>query len=453
MVEGLGVRGRMHGDVRRESGVGPYVPALDGIRALAVVAVLLFHAGVPGTSGGYLGVSLFFTLSGFLMGSLLLRERGGTGRIDYMRFWERRCRRLLPAALVTLGGVAVLAPHLQTSARPGLRGDLLSALGYVANWRFVAADQSYASLFDAPNPVQHFWSLAIEEQFYLLFPLLIGALFFVGRGRRGVVVGALAALTVASVVSQFVVSGYDRAYYGTDTRAAELLAGALLACALLRRPAGTGPRSRRTDVLGVAALAGFVALVVLTPAHPSWLVHGGFGAVAIVNVALIGGALAATGPVPALLGTRPLVAIGKVSYGLYLYHWPVFLWLDGERTGWTGARLLGVRLAVTVVLAVVSYHLLECPIRYRRRLAARPASRRRARRVARDSGRLRGDCAATGTAGDHVAGRARVHRGCRRHERRARRTHRTAAAARDGGRRRNPVTRSPGASPPCPRSS
>jgi peptidoglycan/LPS O-acetylase OafA/YrhL len=362
----------MRADTRREVAAGTYIPALDGVRALAVVAVLFFHAGVPGANGGYLGVSLFFTLSGFLMGSLLLRERSGTGRIDYMRFWERRCRRLLPAALLTLGAVAILSPHLQTSARPGLRGDLLGALGYVANWRFIAADQSYASLFDAPNPVQHFWSLAIEEQFYVLFPLLVGALFFFGRGRRGVVVAVIGALAIASVASQFVVSDYDRAYYGTDTRAAELLAGVLLAGVFLRRPAGTIARSRRTDVLGTVGLAAFVALVVLTPAHPSWLVHGGFGAVAVVNVALIGGALAVTGPVAALLGARPLVAIGKISYGLYLYHWPVFLWLDGERTGWSGPRLLGARLAVTVVIAVVSYHLLECPIRYRRRLVHRP---------------------------------------------------------------------------------
>ena len=170
-----GSRGEL--ESARPLGGGAYVPALDGIRALAVAAVLAFHGGVPHTSGGYLGVSLFFTLSGFLLTAVLLRKHAGTGRISILRFWERRFRRLLPAAIVTLAAIALLAPRLgPPDASGSLRFDLLSALGYGANWRFLAADQSYTALFVAPSPVQHFWSLSIEEQFYVAFPLLLAGL-------------------------------------------------------------------------------------------------------------------------------------------------------------------------------------------------------------------------------------------------------------------------------------
>ena len=346
--------------------------ALDGIRAIAVVAVIAFHAGLRGASGGYLGVSLFFTLSGFLMGTLVLREREHTGRVDVFRFWERRLRRLLPAAIATLAGIAALSAHGGFRAgRNGLRAELLSALAYVANWRLLREGRSYASLFESPSPVQHFWSLSIEEQFYVFFPLLILGLYFLGRHRRRVVVIALAMLCAASVAAQFFVSSYDRAYYGTDTRACELFAGALLACAVLGREGRIVRRRRSVTRVGVLALVAFVGLVALTPASAPWLVHGGFGAIAVLNVALIRAALVPESVFVRALSLAPVVAVGRVSYGLYLYHWPVFLWLDETRTGMSGAALLVARVAVTGVLAALSYHLLECPIRYRRFLVRR----------------------------------------------------------------------------------
>ncbi|MGQ0825537.1 MAG: DUF459 domain-containing protein [Actinomycetota bacterium] len=354
----------------RDAGV--YIPALDGIRALAILVVLAFHGDVPGTQGGYLGVSLFFTLSGFLMATILLRERAATGGIALVRFWEQRFRRLLPAAVVTLVGVATLAPHFaDTTAREGLRGDLLGALGYVANWRFLSEGRAYSALFEAPSPVLHFWSLSIEEQFYFAFPLLIAGVCALGRGRLRVVAAVLGALFVASVASQLLVSGYDRAYYGTDTRAGELLAGALLACFVAARGTRALGSGRVATRLGVGALLVFVMLVVVTPIHASWVVHGGFGIIALCNVALIASALG-DNVVADGLGARPLVAIGRVSYGLYLYHWPVFLWLDETRTGLSGVTLLEARLAVTAAIAIASYHMLECPIRYRRLFARRP---------------------------------------------------------------------------------
>jgi peptidoglycan/LPS O-acetylase OafA/YrhL len=351
---------------------GPYIPALDGIRALAVAAVLLFHGGAPFAPGGYLGVSLFFTLSGFLMGSLLLREHAETGRIALGHFWERRFRRLLPAALLTLAGVAALAPHLGgANANTGLRGDIAAAAGYVANWRFLAQGHDYRDLFEAPSPVLHFWSLSIEEQFYVGFPLLVAGVCLVARRRVRALAVVLAAGFVASAAAQLLVSGYDRAYYGTDTRAGELLAGALLACAVakwgsrvaLRGPWGTG--------VGVAALVGFAAFLARASADASWIVHGGFVLVSCCSVLLLSAALGTT-PLARAFAVAPLVAIGRVSYGLYLFHWPVFLWFDTARTGYTGVQLFAVRMAITVAVTVVSYHLLECPIRYRRVLVHRP---------------------------------------------------------------------------------
>ena len=181
-----------------------HLPALDGLRGVAVIAVLCFHGGFSWAKGGFLGVSMFFTLSGFLITSLLLREWGTDRHIDLRAFWSRRFRRLMPAALATLVGVCVLAWWLGTHAElHSLRLDVWAAVAYVANWRFIFAGRSYADLFSAPSPVQHFWSLAVEEQFYFVYPLIaFGALrarrpSHARRGAHGGH-GGVAALGVAS---------------------------------------------------------------------------------------------------------------------------------------------------------------------------------------------------------------------------------------------------------------
>jgi peptidoglycan/LPS O-acetylase OafA/YrhL len=343
-----------------------YAPGLDGLRALAVLSVVAFHGGVRLLPGGFVGVSLFFTLSGFLITRLLLSEWQHRQRIGLRGFWERRLRRLAPAALLTLGVIMLASPHLMDPvSRAGLRVDVLAALAYVANWRFLFQGHHYADLFTAPSPVLHFWSLAIEEQFYVLFPLIAAAVLRVRRGSTRALAIVLGLLFVASVASQLAHHDLDRVYLGTDTRAGELLAGALLAIAMTARPL-----SRRLVALsGGLALVAFVGLASTLSIRSPWLGHGGLACLAIINVALIAVGAGGVG-IARVFAWRPLTAIGRVSYGLYLVHWPVFLWLNERRTGWHGVQLAAARLALAALLTVTMYHLLECPVRFRRVLQA-----------------------------------------------------------------------------------
>ncbi|HSS08480.1 MAG TPA: acyltransferase family protein [Acidimicrobiales bacterium] len=350
------------------------MPALDGLRGLAVLAVLCYHAGFGWAKGGWLGVSVFFTLSGYLITSLLLREWANRGRIGLGAFWSRRARRLLPAALVTLAGVSLLAPVLSSANQlHHLRFDVLASVGYVANWRFLFAHTSYADLFSAPSPVQHFWSLAVEEQFYLVYPLAAYAALRAG-GRRLLAVllgsGALASL----LWSLHLHASVNRVYYGTDTRVAELLAGALLALSwygLVPSASGSSKRARSgLDMLGLAALAGTLVCCTTMAETSHWVTRGLLPLQAVLSVMVIAAA-ARPGVVARVLAWRPLAAIGLVSYGLYLYHWPVFLALSPARTHLSQVPCFGLRVAVTGALAWCSYVFLEQPVRRRRVLTGR----------------------------------------------------------------------------------
>jgi len=348
----------------------PHLPALDGLRGLAVAAVVLFHGGFSWMTGGYLGVSTFFTLSGFLITSLLLAERAATASIDLRAFWTRRFRRLMPAALAALALAAlfgiVAADAVQ---RRNLAGDVTASLLDVANWRFIVSGQAYADLFGAPSPVLHFWSLAIEEQFYLLYPVVAWIAFRVLRGSRGHFAALLGALTVASIsLTLFAGFSADRIYFGTDTRAAELLIGGLLATLIYDRRVtdvlAHGRRARWAIMVGgPLALATCAVLWISVPQDTEWLYRGGFPAYALLTTIVVVAAIVPFGPVRSLLATAPLRRLGLLSYGVYLYHWPVFLWLSPERTGWSDAVLLGPRLAVTFALALLSYRYLETPVR------------------------------------------------------------------------------------------
>ena len=385
---------------RRESRRRPHValpqyPGLDGLRALAVVSVLLYHGGVPWSGGGFLGVEMFFVLSGFLITSLLVAEWGRSGVIVLRAFWARRARRLLPAlfALVAAIGVyyALAGP---TKAVPGLQGDGIATLLYFSNWHQVAAGTSYFAASGPVSPLQHTWSLAIEEQFYVLWPLVVLGILSYAR-RRGasdrrslqVLLGLSLGGAVLAAVEMALLfhggRGLDRVYYGTDTRATGLLLGASLAIALAIRhrpnpahPATTLPRrapawaghalrAASLPLLGVLAAA-----LVLADGDDSWLYPFGMLATDAVMVALIAAVVFQPGAaVGRLLALSPLRAVGRISYGLYLWHFPLFLWLDESSTGLHGAALLVLRLSVTLTVSLLSYIVIEQPIRQRRRPA------------------------------------------------------------------------------------
>ncbi len=363
------------------SGGSPFVAGLDGLRALAVVVVLAFHLQLDGATGGFLGVSLFFTLSGYLITQLMIGERNQHGRIDVVGFWVRRLRRLMPVAVVVVLAIAVAAIAFDQFPSERLRGDLFAALGYAANWRFMSGSTSYADLFtSSPSPVLHFWSLAIEEQFYVIFPIVMAGLFAVRR--RWVISAGLSVLTIASMAAVFMGSDQDVVYYGAHTRAAEILTGALLALWLpLGGANGTSIRGARllaspvvnAGVFGTG-LVGFTALVITVETGDAWLYSGGFVAVSMLSILLIIG-VQSPGPVR-WIAERPLaVRIGGLSYGLYLFHWPIFLLVTEDSTSLNGWPLHTLRLAITAVLAWISSTFLEQPIRRRRVLRSPTSSR------------------------------------------------------------------------------
>jgi peptidoglycan/LPS O-acetylase OafA/YrhL len=346
----------------------PHVAALDGVRGMAVLAVLLFHGGH--LRGGYLGVDLFFTLSGFLITSLLLAESRRHGRIGLGGFWARRARRLLPALAVMLIGVALYsrfgAANDQLSQ---IRGDALATLGYVANWHQVFAHQSYCALFSGPSPLQHTWSRAIEEQFYVIWPLLfVGLLAAWKRAPATATLVVSLALAAASAVLMIVLyqpGDTARAYYGTDTRAAGILLGAALAAGLGRF--GPTPSRARRIALEAIALAGVVLLAVAwsrLDGQSATLYRGGFVVCGLAAVAVIAAVMhPVRGPISAMLSFRPLCALGLISYGVYLYHWPLDVFLDEQRVGFGGWPLFALRTIAAIAAATVSYRWIEQPVR------------------------------------------------------------------------------------------
>lgn len=370
-----------------------YQPALDGLRGVAVVLVVVFHLGVTWMPGGYLGVSVFFTLSGFLITTLLLTELQNTGDIRLGRFYGRRARRLLPASLVCLAGACILIATELTPDRSGLRWYIFGGLFQFANWVPLGLHNSYAELFSALSPTDHFWSLAIEEQFYWLWPPTMLGLFRLFRWHRprGQVAAAESpeigagrsnaddvnpewtGRLLRTLIGLFVLFGLsapvtarlwnsDAAYFATWARIPEILAGAVLAVIAFR-----GRLPRWVVWLAPSALLTVIVLSVVTPSGTGFAYEGALPLFAIVSAALIAG-LQQPSVTTTLLSQPPAVFLGKISYGLYLYHWPVFVVLTPERTGWSTWPLSLLRLAVTGAITLVSFVLIEQPIRTRRML-------------------------------------------------------------------------------------
>ena len=369
-----------------------YLPGLDGLRALSVTAVLLYHADLPWIPGGFLGVEVFFVISGYLITLLLTEEFGRSSRVSLGNFWLRRARRLLPALYLLLAVVSVVVLLFFRGEAANLAAQVWSALAYVTNWYFIFSEQSYFALVERPPVFQHLWSLAIEEQFYLVWPLaLLGLLKVLGHNRRAmaaVIFGGAALSTIwMSILFQPAVDP-SRAYYGTDTRASGLLLGAALA--LLWRPNASWASDdvRKRNVLegvGVAGVAVLVICFLQMEEFNSFLYRGGFFVIGIASLVVIMSAVHPATVLGRLLLSNPvLVWIGVRSYSLYLWHWPIFVFTRPELDQPLGLYpTLALRLALTVVAAELSYRYVEVPIRngafqrWRQRLATREGARRR----------------------------------------------------------------------------
>ena len=337
----------------------PHAPGLDGVRGLAVVAVVVYHAGPASwLPGGFLGVSLFFTLSGYLIGSLVVAEVEASGGLDLGRFWSRRAKRLLPALLVALAASAVLARIIELSDRT--QRELIAGLTYTSNWVELWDGRSYGELFGAPSPASHLWSLAVEEQFYVVFPLAVLALVHLvdrRRFRTGLLVGSAAVYVAGTAVAMAVST--SAAYYATPARAPEIATGVALAAWTRRPERAAGPV---LGVVGALALALVGVACVRTGLATPWVGDGGLAVFGLVSALLVAGA-GRPGPLARVLSPAPLTYLGRISYGLYLYHWPVVIVLDRPRVHLDPGPLFAARAIVSLAIASASYVLIEQPIR------------------------------------------------------------------------------------------
>ncbi|MGV1004409.1 MAG: acyltransferase family protein [Candidatus Nanopelagicales bacterium] len=390
---------------RRRAGL-PHLVGLDGLRAIAVLAVIVYHAGATWLPGGFLGVDVFFVLSGFLITSLLLIELDSRGRVDLGRFYLRRARRLLPALLAVLLFSAILVAFLATDVAAGFRHDLPGALFYYSNWLNIVSQTSYFEFIGRPPMLQHLWSLAVEEQFYLVWPLVMLLAYRV-RGARGVAVVALSgavlstmAMVVGSVRAEMP-AAHDpsRLYFGTDTHAMGVLVGAALA--VIWRPGRTAAVVPR-QVRRVISAVGLTALVVLMicfaflSEYSVFLYRGGFLVVSVVTAVVVAAASHRGVAFGRILGVRPLRYLGERSYGLYLWHWPLFIVLrPGQDMALTGLPAFALRMVLLLIVAEASYRYLELPAR--RGALGRLLNRAKAGELARP-GRLGLSAIAAGTA-------------------------------------------------------
>lgn len=355
-----------------------YQPALDGLRAVSVVAVILYHAhalGAPGlgwTRGGFFGVEVFFVVSGYLITTLLLEEHHRTGRVDLRQFWLRRARRLLPALFVMLAVVAALAALFRDDTLAQFRADLPWAVFYVSNWAQIVADGGYFAALATPPLLRHLWSLAVEEQWYLAWPLVAGRLLARWGGGGPAARSRRLALPVlgAAVVSMGLMAALYRpdperinlVYLATFTRAGGLLLGAALA--FVWRPWAWPGAARGhlvgLDVVGFAAVAGLAALVVGLGNGDAAVYRGGMAAVSLLSAAAIAVAVHPGAHAMSAVFAHPiLAAVGRRSYGLYLWHWPLFVLLRAGE-GWDR---LGLAVAATVVLSEACFRFVEEPVR------------------------------------------------------------------------------------------
>ena len=350
----------------------PYEPGIDGLRAIAVTSVLLYHSDVPWVPGGFFGVEVFFVISGYLITALLLAEWRNGHRIALGSFYLRRARRLLPALFLMLGVVGLYSVLFLPDEVHTLRGDTFGAVTYVQNWWQIFAGRSYFAEAGRPPLLKHLWSLAVEEQFYLVWPLICAVLFRFFGDRPGRLFGIIAGGALFSTFLMWLMFPGDalnasRVYYGTDTRASGLLLGAALAVAW--------PPWRLTPKVTLAGravlnIAGCVGLAIVgwylfgVSDSAAWVYSGGFLLLGFGTLLVIATTVHPGADIRRLLGFKPLVWIGLRSYSLYIWHWPIYqITRPDLDVPLHGYALLALRLTLTVIIAELSFRFVETPIR------------------------------------------------------------------------------------------
>lgn len=347
-----------------------YMPGLDGLRAIAVLAVIAYHLNPAWAPGGLLGVGVFFTLSGYLITDLLLGQRAAVGSLRLGDFWLRRARRLLPALFLMLAVVVAWVTLLDRSLLPGLRGDVLAAVGYVSNWWNIIREASYFARFGPPPPLDHLWSLAVEEQFYLIWPWLLwlGLRYLPGRYTLAALTLAGAALSAAAMALIYQ-PGVDptRVYEGTDTRAFGLLIGAALAMVWPSRELRTDRINLRGRLLmdgaGVVGLVVIGLLIWRTSEYSPFLYNGGIVLLSVATVLLLAALVHPASWLGVAVGWLPLRWLGVRSYGIYLWHYPIIVLTAPGPQQRASLSLEVLQVAATITVAALSWQLFEEPIR------------------------------------------------------------------------------------------
>ncbi len=349
-----------------------YIRSLDGLRGLLVFPVALYHFSLTSgedrvmATGSFFAPSIFFALSGFLITSLLLVEKERTGGLDWRGFWRRRFRRLIPASLTIVFAVSLLSaiwPQVWAGLLPV--SDVMASLLSVKNWQSIlVADQH---VFRLLGPLAPYWSLAVEEQFYLGLSIVVAVAARAKHMLRWLT-GLLIGVGVFSVISLIVhEDSLVREFFGTDTRASEIVAGCLLAVAVHHFG---WPRGRWWPVVGWTALAALIVLWAVVPEDATWVLAGGLALISLVSVPLLLGAIV-PGSFATFLDNAPLVELGKISYPVYLVHWPVAMAMTPERMGFTGWPLIILRFVVSVGLGYAIFRWVERPMRHSKLLPGR----------------------------------------------------------------------------------
>jgi peptidoglycan/LPS O-acetylase OafA/YrhL len=350
-----------------------YMPGLDGLRAIAVLAVIAFHEQLGWAPGGLLGVGVFFTLSGYLITDLLLGRWAASGSAHLGDFWLRRAKRLLPALFVMLAIVTAWVTLLDRARLANLRGAVAAAASYSSNWYLISTSQSYFSRFAAPQPLDHLWSLAVEEQFYLIWPwvLLAGLLIIKRRGGKGLKWLAVPTLALAGGSAYLMAVLYHpavdptRVYEGTDTRACALLIGAALAMIWpSRQAARSGSKAAR--ILDVPAFAGLIVIAFMiwrVGEYSSFIYHGGLAVLGFATAAVLAACSCPGSVAGAMLGWKPLRWIGVRSYGIYLWHYPVIV-LTSPASSTENLGRAAWQTAASIGIAALSWKFIEEPVRH-----------------------------------------------------------------------------------------